>query len=247
MQNFSSSFIRVRETALFFCILHIQSYLWQTVTVLNSCFDAVSFTWAVLVSCGKTNIFPDISEKRKNSIEFSIDDVFFPLRWIHIHMNHWTLSAQLFYIAPHVATPYKINKITSKFDLELKGWKYWLRCHLLKEKKTNYFVQAVFIQYFSKLSGLSIDGWNWFVCMCPYIDHVFLSGKDGSVFTSRGCGTCRQHQHQQQEQECHLMQRQRDPTENIAFASMDHIIWVASKIFCQRLRIHFSMTCCNTP
>lgn len=93
-------------------ILHIQSYLWQTVTVLKSCFDPVSFTWAVLVSCGKINIFPDISEKRKNSIEFCIDDVFVALRWmqkwfdyviivglIELRMNHWTLSAQLFYIA----------------------------------------------------------------------------------------------------------------------------------------------------
>lgn len=40
-------------------------YLWQMVMVLKSSRDAVSLTWAVLVSCGNTNILPDMSKKRR--------------------------------------------------------------------------------------------------------------------------------------------------------------------------------------
>lgn len=48
-------------------------YLWQTVTLLKSSRDGVSFTWAVLVSFGNTNILPDRSTKKKKERKKNVE------------------------------------------------------------------------------------------------------------------------------------------------------------------------------
>lgn len=73
--------------------VNIKHYLKQTVTALKSRLDVSSFTWAVLVSCGKVNIFPVMSLKKKKSFW----GVWWNLHLLYVVSHPFVFSVHYYY------------------------------------------------------------------------------------------------------------------------------------------------------